>query len=146
MLHYTKDPLLEEYSVAAQVYGLSATDMCEIARNSVLTSGFEHPFKTQSGGWIPEYCTMAEGTNLCKIERKSDRTGEIYYKYPKLSELHNHLFGYEPRGMHDSMADILCCLRCYFKMKFERDVLFDNRQIASLWREKCICDDVIIFA
>jgi DNA polymerase III epsilon subunit-like protein len=108
--------------------------------------GFEHPFKKPNGEWIPEYCTMTEGTNLCKIERKSDRTGEIYYKYPKLSELHKHLFEYEPKGMHDSMADILCCLRCYFKMNFGRDILFDNRQIASLWREKCICDDVIIFA
>ncbi|OQR84002.1 AMP deaminase 2 [Thraustotheca clavata] len=45
MLHYTKDPLLEEYSVAAQVWKLSNTDICEIARNSVLQSGFEHPFK-----------------------------------------------------------------------------------------------------
>jgi hypothetical protein len=26
MLHYTKDPLIEEYSVATQVYKLSATD------------------------------------------------------------------------------------------------------------------------
>ncbi|KDO32510.1 AMP deaminase [Saprolegnia parasitica CBS 223.65] len=45
MLHYTKDPLLEEYSVAAQVWKFSGTDICEIARNSVLQSGFEHPFK-----------------------------------------------------------------------------------------------------
>lgn len=45
MLHYTKDPLLEEYSVALQVWKLTATDVCEIARNSVLQSGFEHQFK-----------------------------------------------------------------------------------------------------
>lgn len=45
MLHYTKDPLLEEYSVAAQVWKLTSTDICEIARNSVLQSGFEHEFK-----------------------------------------------------------------------------------------------------
>ena len=46
MLHYTKDPLVEEYSVAAQVWKLSSTDICEIARNSVLQSGFEPPFKS----------------------------------------------------------------------------------------------------
>lgn len=40
MIHYTKDPLIEEYAIAAQVYKLSAIDMCEIARNSVLQSGF----------------------------------------------------------------------------------------------------------
>ncbi|CAM9724225.1 unnamed protein product [Ectocarpus sp. 4 AP-2014] len=45
MLHYTKDPLLEEYSVAAQVWKLSSVDHCEIARNSVLQSGYEHRFK-----------------------------------------------------------------------------------------------------
>lgn len=45
MLHYTKDPLLEEYSVAAQVWKLTSTDICEIARASVLQSGFEHEFK-----------------------------------------------------------------------------------------------------
>jgi AMP deaminase len=45
MLHFTKDPLLEEYSVAAQVWKLSAVDQCEIARNSVLQSGWEKKFK-----------------------------------------------------------------------------------------------------
>ena len=39
------DAILEEYSVARQVYGLSNCDACELARNSVLQSGFEHPFK-----------------------------------------------------------------------------------------------------
>jgi AMP deaminase len=44
---------VEEYSVAAQVWKLSATDICEVARNSVLQSGFEHPFKRQ---WLgPNY-------------------------------------------------------------------------------------------
>lgn len=33
---------MEEYSIAAQVWKLSTCDMCEIARNSVLQSGFEH--------------------------------------------------------------------------------------------------------
>lgn len=42
---YTKEPLIEEYSVAAQIYKLSNVDMCELARNSVLQSGFEHQVK-----------------------------------------------------------------------------------------------------
>ena len=41
-IHLTKEPLVEEYSVAAQVWKLSATDLSEIARNSVLHSGFPH--------------------------------------------------------------------------------------------------------
>ena len=32
---------MEEYSIASQVWKLSPSDMCELARNSVLMSGFE---------------------------------------------------------------------------------------------------------
>jgi AMP deaminase len=49
MIHYTKEPLVEEYAVAAQLYKLSSIDMCEIARNSVLMSGFSHATKCH---WI----------------------------------------------------------------------------------------------
>ena len=42
---FTKEPLIEEYSVAAQIYKFSAVDMCELAENSVLQSGFEHTLK-----------------------------------------------------------------------------------------------------
>jgi len=43
--HFTKEPLVEEYAVAAQIHKLSAVDMCELARNSVKQSGFEHALK-----------------------------------------------------------------------------------------------------
>ncbi|KAA8499109.1 AMP deaminase [Porphyridium purpureum] len=43
--HFTREPLMEEYAVAAQVYKLSGSDLCELARNSVLQSGFEHCVK-----------------------------------------------------------------------------------------------------
>ena len=33
---------MEEYSIAAQVWKLSSADMCELARNSVIMSGFPH--------------------------------------------------------------------------------------------------------
>ena len=33
---------MEEYSIAAQVWKLSTVDMCELAKNSVVMSGFEH--------------------------------------------------------------------------------------------------------
>ena len=44
-LAFTKEPLIEEYSVAAQIYKLSAVDMCELARHSVQQSGYEHCIK-----------------------------------------------------------------------------------------------------
>ncbi|KAF3903913.1 hypothetical protein ABW21_db0200576 [Orbilia brochopaga] len=50
---FTKEPLIEEYSVAAQIYKLSAVDMCELARNSVMQSGFEAALKARwlGNGW-----------------------------------------------------------------------------------------------
>ncbi|KZV32253.1 putative AMP deaminase [Dorcoceras hygrometricum] len=44
-IHLTKEPLVEEYSVAAKVWKLSSCDLCEIARNSVYQSGFSHAAK-----------------------------------------------------------------------------------------------------
>lgn len=48
--HYTQEPLLEEYSIASKVWKLSPNDMCEIARNSVLQSGFDTRFKQERLG------------------------------------------------------------------------------------------------
>jgi len=51
--HYTKEPIIEEYSIAAQVWKLTATDICEIAFHSALQSGFEPELKRQ---WLgPKY-------------------------------------------------------------------------------------------
>ena len=39
-VHYTSEPLMEEYATCAQMWRLSVADLCEIARNSVVLSGF----------------------------------------------------------------------------------------------------------
>ncbi|RLN18518.1 hypothetical protein C2845_PM02G35520 [Panicum miliaceum] len=44
-IHLTKEPLVEEYSIAASLWKLSSCDLCEIARNSVYQSGFSHALK-----------------------------------------------------------------------------------------------------
>lgn len=64
-IHLTREPLVEEYSVAAQVWKLSATDLCEIARNSVIHSGFPHRLKMH---WVhTEYWKDGpEGNNIQK--------------------------------------------------------------------------------
>lgn len=41
-MQLNQEPLMEEYSIAAQVWKLSSCDMCELARNSVMMSGFSH--------------------------------------------------------------------------------------------------------
>lgn len=103
-----------------------------------------HPFG-YTGSWKPVFCTMKETTNMCKIAVKSERTGEMYYKYPKLSELHNYMFGYVPNGLHDSMADILICLRCYLHLVYKRDIIYDNKSFAVMWRERCVGGDILQF-
>ncbi|XP_034000474.1 AMP deaminase 1 [Trematomus bernacchii] len=45
--HYTKEPLMEEYAIAAQVFKLSTCDMCEISRNSVIQSALSDEEKKQ---------------------------------------------------------------------------------------------------
>ncbi|KAK7362145.1 hypothetical protein VNO77_04248 [Canavalia gladiata] len=64
-IHLTKEPLLEEYSVAAKVWKLSACDMCEIARNSVYQSGFSHQAKLH---WLGDkyFLRGSEGNDIHK--------------------------------------------------------------------------------
>jgi AMP deaminase len=47
--HYTEEHLLEEYSVASQIWGFSRCDLCEISNNSVRQSGYERNIKEN---WI----------------------------------------------------------------------------------------------
>ncbi|KAI9797148.1 MAG: hypothetical protein M1825_006252 [Sarcosagium campestre] len=59
---FTKEPLIEEYSVAAQIYKLSAVDMCELAKNSVTQSGFEHAIKQKWLGQDFQHVGVAGNT------------------------------------------------------------------------------------
>lgn len=71
---FTKEPLIEEYSVAAQIYKLSAVDMCELAKNSVLQSGFEHSVKQR---WLgPDfYKPGVAGNRMAKSNVPNIRDG-----------------------------------------------------------------------
>ncbi len=64
-IHLTREPLVEEYSVAAQVWKLSGTDLCEVARNSVLHSGFPGRLKQH---WVHTefWRSGPEGNNIQK--------------------------------------------------------------------------------
>ncbi|EAK87892.1 adenosine monophosphate deaminase 2 [Cryptosporidium parvum Iowa II] len=45
IFHFTDESLLEEYSIASHIWKLNNIDLCEIARNSVLQSGFSPKYK-----------------------------------------------------------------------------------------------------
>lgn len=76
---------------------------------------------TRNGIRKQEYCTMKNSVELCKIEAIS-RKGEKYLKYPNLGELYNKLFDSKPKNVHNSMIDVILCLRCYCKMEFDKDI------------------------
>ncbi|EGN98586.1 hypothetical protein SERLA73DRAFT_169523 [Serpula lacrymans var. lacrymans S7.3] len=63
--HFTKEPLLEEYSVAAHIYKLPQSSLAELARNSVLQSGFEMELKRH---WLGRewYLPGAAGNDIHK--------------------------------------------------------------------------------
>lgn len=63
---------------------------------------------------IPYYCTMASTINFCKLPFPSGRKG---FKFPKLVELYEILFGEKFDGAHDAMVDITATMRCYFELR-----------------------------
>jgi DNA polymerase III epsilon subunit-like protein len=94
----------------------------ELARNpgrktrhlcDLLNTGFELANKKE------RYCTMSHSIELCSIVVEAiDKRGQPYQykKFPRLSELHQKLFGNIPENLHDSMVDTMACLKCYMKM------------------------------
>ncbi|ODM98948.1 AMP deaminase 2 [Orchesella cincta] len=80
--HFTKEPLMEEYSIATQFWKLSACDMCELSRNSVLMSGFPHKLKQY---WLgPNY--TKDGVAGNDISRTNVPDIRVCYRYETLVE------------------------------------------------------------
>lgn len=72
------------------------------------------PELLRSLGALPTFCTMQSSVNVCRLP---GRYGD--YKWPKLVELHEHLFGDGFADAHDAAADVLACVRCYFALRGE---------------------------
>jgi AMP deaminase len=91
--HFTKEPLIEEYSVAAQIWKLSSTDMCELAKNSVVQSGWEGSIKRH---WLgDDYLKPGvEGNDIRKTNVPDIR---VDYRYKTLLEELESLKKYLPK-------------------------------------------------
>lgn len=83
---------------------------------------FDATFEKVHG--IDRFCTMRYGTNICNImvsRKPTDQSTEPvkiptkYKKWPTLLEFHKHLFNTVPDNLHNSIVDVLVCLRCYLK-------------------------------
>ncbi|XP_041416942.1 AMP deaminase 3 isoform X2 [Xenopus laevis] len=78
--HYTKEALMEEYAIAAQVWKLSTCDLCEIARNSVLQSGLSDKEKKHFLG----VGYLKEGPEGNDISRTNVAQIRMAYRYETL--------------------------------------------------------------
>ena len=60
---------------------------------------------------IPTADTMLASIDLCQIP------GKFGYKWPKLMELHNKLFGCDFDNAHNSFADISATEKCFWELR-----------------------------
>ena len=75
-------------------------------------------------------CTMQDSVEICNIKALS-KDGKEYIKFPSLSELHKHLFSVVPKKLHNSLNDVLICLRCFYKMHFDVDIVTINEEVRT---------------
>ena len=66
------------------------------------------------------YCTMLSGKSITNITITGKHGN--FNKSPKLSELHEKLFGTVPENLHDSSVDTMVCLKCYLKIKYNHNL------------------------
>jgi DNA polymerase III epsilon subunit-like protein len=80
------------------------------------------------------YCTMQETIDLCAIEMK-DKFGRTYKKFPKLLELYQKMFGITPKNLHNSLNDVIVCLRCFIKLKYYIDIVDFSEEVKQLIKD-----------
>lgn len=61
---------------------------------------------------VRKICTMNESVDFCQLP--SPYGG---FKWPKLTELHQILFGRDFEGAHNSMVDVDICRKCFFELE-----------------------------
>ena len=60
---------------------------------------------------LPRRCTMTTTADLCRLP------GLYGFKWPKLTELHQTLFGEGFEGAHQAISDVRACARCYHELR-----------------------------
>ena len=86
---------------------------------------------TTSENFPKLYCTMSNSIELCNLKLKS-KFGKDFLKFPKLNELHIKLFNSSPRNLHNSLNDVLICLRCYYMLEYKIDIIEIDTQVKEL--------------
>ena len=80
------------------------------------------------------YCTMQESIEFCAIEMK-DKFGRPYKKFPKLIELYKKMFNVTPNNLHNSLNDVIVCLRCFMKLKYNVDIVEHSEEVKQMIKD-----------
>lgn len=102
--------VLDEFSAACNKAGvLVAHNLSfneKIVGSELLRAGYKNILMRKK-----RVCTMESSTNFCKIP------GKYGYKWPRLSELHQKLFGTDFEEAHNASADIAATARCFWELR-----------------------------
>lgn len=129
---------LAEYAIAHNLNFDSRMIQIEFQRNwyvleKICPHGLQlfDPIYTSYEG-IKMVCTMKETTQLVKAPYKNQkqeyRKTNNNFKWPTLLELHKHLFGEEPIGLHDAFIDVMVTLRSYLHYKYKHIITKEEIQ------------------
>lgn len=108
----------EAFGIPARVAFAAFSQLCRVADQAVAHNiGFDLKFvsyEVERAGAEnvilskPHFCTMEATTDLCKIPGKYGK-----WKWPKLIEAHQFLFGVGFDGAHDALVDVRACYRVH---------------------------------
>ena len=127
-------PALREFNECLKLCDVVVGHNISFDKRLIFVECFRHNIKQSFTQFIdnkkivkPEFCTMKNTTQFCKLERLS-KTNQVYIKNPKLSELYSILFPEEvlPTNLHNSLIDVAMTLRCYLKYVKNFDVIEVN--------------------
>ena len=80
------------------------------------------------------HCTMQETIDFCAIELK-DKFGRTYKKFPKLIELYQKMFNVTPKNLHNSLNEVIVCLRCFIKLKYDIDIVERSEEVKQMIKD-----------
>jgi len=134
-------PALNEFNECLKKCDIVVGHNISFDKRLIFVECFRHNIKQYFTQFInnekfhkPEFCTMKNTTQFCKLERLS-KTNQVYNKNPKLSELYVLLFPNDPlpQNLHNSLVDVAMTLRCYVKYVYASDVKESNENIRKLF-------------
>jgi DNA polymerase III epsilon subunit-like protein len=76
-------------------------------------------------------CTMKETTEYCNI-LKINKSGNMYRKYPSLTELCIKLFNETPQNLHNALHDVIITLICFMKFNYEVDIVHKCVEVKNI--------------